>query len=289
MPYYNFGEIVRRKREELGLSQENLAQGICSSGTLSRIENGSQIPTRTHFERLNQRLCISQDVSLLATTSEVLTYIRVKNEIKRLLYQGNMGEIRTIWPRFLELSKHIAEGTDDRQFIEIVGTAIHREKYSIEERKQRYIQAMRYTCPHYREDAIPAVLSTDEAIGIVEISICKFDNETDSQEGAIWNITKLQQHYENEVFDFESTAGLRFLIATTLSRFYLSAKAYDLCLEISNKYLRIAKENGYCANMCNLMKIQSSAYYRRRNPGDRERNIELYGQIVNLAKIMRTD
>lgn len=289
MPYYNFGEIVRRKREELGLSQEDLAQGICSSGTLSRIENGSQIPTRNHFERLNQRLCIPMDISLLATTSEVLSYIRVKNEIKRLLYQGNLNEIRTIWPRFLELSKQFAEDTDDRQFIEIVDTVINREKYTNEERKQRYIKALKYTCPNYTEDAIPTVLSTDEAIGIIGISICEFDNEGDSQEGAIWNITKLQQHYENDVFDFESTAGLRFLIATTLSKFYLSAKAYDLCLEISNKYLRIAKENGYCGNMFNLMKIQSSAYYKRRSPGDRERNIELYGQIVHLSKIMRTD
>ena len=56
MAIFQFGPIIKSKREELGYTQEELADGICSVPTLSRIENGDRMPTREHFEMLLQRL-----------------------------------------------------------------------------------------------------------------------------------------------------------------------------------------------------------------------------------------
>ncbi len=51
-----FGETIRRIRLEKGMTQEELAAGICSASNLSRIENGSQIPSRQTFHLLMERL-----------------------------------------------------------------------------------------------------------------------------------------------------------------------------------------------------------------------------------------
>lgn len=56
MPIFQFGFMIKQRREELGYTQEDLADGICSVPTLSRIENGDRMPTREHFEMLIQRL-----------------------------------------------------------------------------------------------------------------------------------------------------------------------------------------------------------------------------------------
>ena len=56
MAVFQLGPIIRNRRIELGLSQEDLADGICSVPTLSRIENGERMPTKNHFEMLMQRL-----------------------------------------------------------------------------------------------------------------------------------------------------------------------------------------------------------------------------------------
>ena len=56
MAVFQLGPIIRNRRTELGLSQEDLADGICSVPTLSRIENGERMPTKNHFEMLMQRL-----------------------------------------------------------------------------------------------------------------------------------------------------------------------------------------------------------------------------------------
>ena len=44
MAQYPLGIIIRQRRDMLGLSQQQLCQGICDRSTLSRIERGDQVP-----------------------------------------------------------------------------------------------------------------------------------------------------------------------------------------------------------------------------------------------------
>lgn len=41
---YNIGEYIKNRRKVLGITQDELADGICSVMTLSRIERGDQFP-----------------------------------------------------------------------------------------------------------------------------------------------------------------------------------------------------------------------------------------------------
>lgn len=50
------GEIIYRLRKKAGLTQEALADGICSSVSVSRIENGNQMPSGKVLEQLLERL-----------------------------------------------------------------------------------------------------------------------------------------------------------------------------------------------------------------------------------------
>ena len=50
------GEIIYHLRKKAGLTQEALADGICSSVSISRIENGNQMPSGKVLEQLLERL-----------------------------------------------------------------------------------------------------------------------------------------------------------------------------------------------------------------------------------------
>lgn len=41
------GEYIKQRRLDLGLTQEQLCDGICEPVTLSRLENGKQTPAAT--------------------------------------------------------------------------------------------------------------------------------------------------------------------------------------------------------------------------------------------------
>lgn len=56
MPTYGMGEAIREMRLRLGYTQEELAYGICTPGTLSRIENGKAIMSKQVFEALWSRM-----------------------------------------------------------------------------------------------------------------------------------------------------------------------------------------------------------------------------------------
>ena len=50
------GEGIRRIRKAKGMRQEEVAEGICSTSSLSKMENGSQVPSRQRFQKIMERL-----------------------------------------------------------------------------------------------------------------------------------------------------------------------------------------------------------------------------------------
>ena len=56
MSQHELGSLVRRLRKEHGLTQEQLAEGICSPVSISRIESGRQRPSKALLDALMDRL-----------------------------------------------------------------------------------------------------------------------------------------------------------------------------------------------------------------------------------------
>ena len=50
------GHIIKTLREEKGMSQEKLADGICSISTLSKIENNIQVVSASNFNELLEKM-----------------------------------------------------------------------------------------------------------------------------------------------------------------------------------------------------------------------------------------
>lgn len=71
MAYYNANEVIRLTRKAMGLTQEQLCEGICEIVTLSRIENGHTSVKRSTYKKLMEKMgripetryaiCVSKD------------------------------------------------------------------------------------------------------------------------------------------------------------------------------------------------------------------------------------
>lgn len=71
MAYYNANEVIRLTRKAMGLTQEELCEGICEVVTLSRIENGHTSVKRSTYKKLMEKMgripetryavCVSKD------------------------------------------------------------------------------------------------------------------------------------------------------------------------------------------------------------------------------------
>ena len=56
MNEFEIGTYIKKRRLELGMSQEKLCEGLCSVPNLSRIENNQQDPSRSLTRQLFERL-----------------------------------------------------------------------------------------------------------------------------------------------------------------------------------------------------------------------------------------
>lgn len=84
-----FGEIIRDLRMERGMTQEELAEDICAASSLSKIENGSQVPTRATFQRLMERLGEPGfSYGQYFATAADYRWERLKNELLEVLESG---------------------------------------------------------------------------------------------------------------------------------------------------------------------------------------------------------
>ena len=63
MPDYKIGDIVRLTRQSIGMTQEELCEGICEPQTISNIENGKTNPKRKIIKQLMERMGRNPDKS----------------------------------------------------------------------------------------------------------------------------------------------------------------------------------------------------------------------------------
>lgn len=108
MAAYEIGERIRKARENMHMTQEELAYGICATGTLSKIENGLQVPTRKNFEALMQRLGEPEYLYSIHLSREEMQCMKILRQIERYLQKGNLKkveELLNLYQNFFEENK----------------------------------------------------------------------------------------------------------------------------------------------------------------------------------------
>ena len=94
----DFGNLIKSKRKELGLTQIELSEGICTQALISRIEKGDIIPQDSILQQLGTRLQLDDKElnSLAYKTKYDNEMIEVKKEIRRALTRRDYEYIEKI-------------------------------------------------------------------------------------------------------------------------------------------------------------------------------------------------
>ena len=114
----SIGEAIRKKRIELKLTQEELADDICSVGYLSKIENGMREPSNRIVRMLLERLGATQELGFKSGNQvEDFRHNVIRMEIMRAIENHNVYEVEEkLW-----IMKQLMDSEDvaDLQFYEM--------------------------------------------------------------------------------------------------------------------------------------------------------------------------
>lgn len=148
MANYRAGDVIRLTRNAVGMTQEQLSDGICSVETLSRLENGKHAVKQSVYEQLMSRMerdtrksyavCISKDMELMEER------IWLEDAVSKHEYER--AEI------FLDIVKRkIEDSSISRQYVErlegVVGYQLGR--IGAEELVKKLDKAIKITVPDY--------------------------------------------------------------------------------------------------------------------------------------------
>ncbi len=282
MAVFQLGPVIRSRREELGLTQEDLADGICSVPTLSRIENGERMPTKNHFDMLMQRLGYSSMHADIFTDWQDFEINEIKERIRRTYIAGDFSHARKF---LVELESMTGERTQiDRQFLLLYQVILYEDNYTNEEKLSMFETALRLTCPGYCDSRIPSILSYEEIILLNNIAV-SYDLAGD-RDRAIAILKSLKMHYDSHLVSSEEAVRTQPMILYNLSKCLGQAGQYSECIDVCDSGIRLARITGRCHLLCLTLYNRAWALYNRNQPGDKESSQYSMAQAYHFAQIM---
>lgn len=282
MALYNIGNFIKHRREELGITQEELSEGICSVATLSRLENGGRMPTKNHAQALLQRLGYSDALPFYVSGKEEF-------EISELQLKTRLAYMRNDFDTAKELLDKLGEYKEffsptDRQYYEMMYTSTHQDELTNSEVLERFESALKITHKYYDINHLPTVLSFEEATALNNIAI-RYDiaNERNT---AIEILYHLKRYYEKHIVDMEETRRVLPTIIYNLSKVLGLSGRYDECIEVCNQGIAFAKEYIRCENLAQILYNLSWSLIKRGYVCDIESAKQAAKEAYCLCKII---
>lgn len=286
------GEAIKRKRLELGLTQEQLCQGICEPITISRLENGKQTPSRNRINALPERLDMPSDRYSALLSSNELEIEALQKQIVAYNIQfshANKSERPQIRQLALETHKKleaVIEKDDmiSRQLIlrskVIIGT--ENGSYSFDEQRAMLTEAIRLTAPHFDIDDIGRGLYSCDEVKIIN-QLALIHVYAGEHMEAIDTFSQLYKYIRKHFHNISNTRVILSMVAFNYARELVIIGQYENALTIAEEGRKACLDYGHYLSLPGLLNVMAESYHLL---GNDEKSKDLYYQTYYLCKVI---
>lgn len=258
------GEVIKRKRKELGLTQEELCEGICEPSTISRIESGKQVPAKNKLDALLQRLDLPGDRYYALLSKNELEISNLQSQIISCNVSNNKQEEQQCLKKLEEI---VSE--DDhliRQFILRSKVALGYldgediRSYTFDEKEKMLFEALYLTVPKFDIEEIDKNYYTVEEIKIINQIALNYSDAGQNKK-AIDVYNQLLKYIEKHLMNLKESNGLLILIAYNYSRSLYFEKRYEESIDIANLGLEASRQERCFSCLGGLLSVLGHALY----------------------------
>mgnify|MGYP005787694863 CR=1 FL=1 len=284
MEKYKIGDTIRFLRKQMNLTQEQLAENICSPVTISRIESGAQFPSESILKLILNKLGqdinnidltnFSKDTFLdelfdLAENYALNNNLEETADILQKIYQyENLNYIEKQKLILLETSLDIKQNlSPSYEIIEKIYDALSLTKSNID------------------------ILNVDKMpLSIQEINLISFLAIIFSMEGKLDEAIEIDEKLV-KCFDFYKVKSLKqnatlIIILSHLVQFYEEKKLYIKALQTCEKVLNISKDTIYNPFFSEICFTKGRLLY---TIGKKEEGIAILKDIYPYFKLVGND
>lgn len=145
---YCISDVIKRRREMLGLTKKKLCEGVCSEKTIGRLEANKTKPQIEVVRRLFEKMNLSGEYQRLQVVTDDVRAFSIVNEIMRC---NNNRDLDRTEELLVQLEKYIyMENPINRQYKERIEVIVkqRRGKISKEEAREQLVKILEYTVPY---------------------------------------------------------------------------------------------------------------------------------------------
>ncbi len=285
MKSYRIGDVIKRHRKLLGLTQEQLCDGICDPTTLSKIENGRRTPSPQDTIGLLERLGLSSDVYYFLVSDEDFAVQDLKVEIRTHAIRKEFSEALDLLDK---LEAYKRQSPFVAQFILRQRSIVGYRKdgavcpYTPAEALELLYQAIRLTVSSFQIERIAEyLLCTEELTVIIDIAASHSDQEDYDTSLRIY--AQLMNYVEQRCMSTEETNRIFPLIAYNYARDLEEVGDYAKAVEVSEQGRQYCIRYGKANLLGVLLATQGCALYKQ---GKHKEGLQTLGNACMALRLM---
>lgn len=275
------GSVIKQRRKELKLTQEQVCSGICDPVSLSRIENGKQTPSRSVINALLQRLGLPDNRYYAFASQRELEVENLEKEI----IACNVTHDASSGFELLSKLKEIVSPDDHltKQFI-LRSEALLGEldkRYGFDKQLELLTAALHLTVPNFDLNRIENRLYTfDELKTIIQIANV-YSNFSKNEKAAdiLYQLLKYTQNHCQEV---AIPGNILLLILYNYARVLDLSGRYSEGVKIAQEGRDACIKYGHYQTLPGCLEIYGECCYFLGRKSESE---EAYYQAYYLCKL----
>lgn len=282
------GPYIRQKRLDKGWTLEYLCDGICTAPTLSRIETNTRTPSSSVLKALLERLGLpaGQFFALLSENDIAMDRLQKKIRDDEIhFHRAAKPEQDKIREQILAELEELEElgGEDNRfvrQFVLSMKAGIGRPEgpYSLEERLEMLLEAIRLTVPRFDLKRIASFSYTIEEIMLVN-QIARIYANSGNRKKAIGISSQLLKYIEKNNTSLNHYPRQFCLVASNCAIDLDCEKLYERAVTLAEKGREVCIERGEYQFLPTFTAVLAECWYFL---GDPEKSTALYHQAYVL-------
>lgn len=247
MAVYVVGDFLRETRIRKGYTQEEVSYGICTTASLSRIENGAQKPGRLILEKLFERLGTENNLfNSFVSREEMELYSAIQNLIRDIT-----DEDVTKLKEHISLVENLATDASEleHQCLYFAKGELARQKDKDDKKAmEMYMKAIHITLPDFdgKSPLRNNLLTFDEIMSINSISIL-YSNDEKNIMNAIHLDMWLKEYMENKIVDGKMKTAKYPMILYNLSCWLGVENCHAEALKMAEQGINFCIEYGNLA------------------------------------------
>lgn len=282
------GDLIRQHREALGLSQEQLCEGICSPVTLSRIETGGQIPSERRLRALMDRLGIVDTRQWVTQPAYEQKVEELQAETRARVARFSMAAeedkpaLRAEAVAILEELERVAEPEDFMTRQQIASERLRlgngERPYTTKEIVAGALEALRITHPTFTLEKIREFRYTSMEINLLNQIEAAYARADDWQKSFVLS-RELFFYVRDNMPEVARYAGQKAVMAANYARELSIGEQYENAIKIAEEGRKTSIKYGRCEALPLLLAILANCHAHLKH---REESTKLFWKAYYL-------